>query len=83
MTTDAISPASAERLLDQLSGYVSDLRTRLGAGPASDGLRLWRGVLELVAASLAGIVADDVLWRGFGALDGEDFREWLGRHGAS
>src|SRR5262249_44048000 len=23
------------------------------------------------------------LWRGFDALDEEDFREWLGRHGAS
>ena len=49
----------------------------------SDRVRLWRGVLELVAASLAGIVRDDVLWRGFGVLDDEDLRAWLGRHGAS
>ncbi len=28
-------------------------------------------------------MADDVVWRGFGALDEEDLREWLGRHGAS
>ena len=46
-------------------------------------MRLWRGVLELVAASLAGIVHDDVLWRGFGVLDEYDLRAWLGRHGAS
>jgi uncharacterized protein with NAD-binding domain and iron-sulfur cluster len=59
------------------------LRTQLGTGEASDRLRLWRGVLELVAGSLAGIVRDDVLWRGFGALDEEDLREWLGRHGTS
>src|SRR5207302_1651741 len=26
---------------------------------------------------------DDVLWRGFDALDEEDLREWLGRNGAS
>ncbi len=40
-------------------------------------------MLELAAASLTGIVRDDVLWRGFAALDEEDLREWLGRHGAS
>ena len=75
--------AAMEQLLDELFGYVSDLRTKLGTGEASDRLRLWRGVVELVAATLAGIVRDDVLWRGFGALDEEDLREWLGRHGAS
>ena len=47
---------------------------QLGDGEASDRVRLWRGVLELVAASLAGIVDDDVLWRGFGVLDEEDLR---------
>jgi uncharacterized protein with NAD-binding domain and iron-sulfur cluster len=46
-------------------------------------LRFWRGVLELVAASLAGIVRDDVMWRGFATIDEDDFRAWLGRHGAS
>ena len=49
----------------------------------SDRVRLWRGALELVAASLAGIIRDEVLWRGFAMLDEEDLREWLARHGAS
>jgi uncharacterized protein with NAD-binding domain and iron-sulfur cluster len=70
-------------LLEQLSGYVGELRARVATTEASDRLALWRGVLELVAASLKGIVADDVLGRGFDVLDEEDLREWLGRHGAS
>ena len=36
-----------------------------------------------MAAALAGLVRDDVLWRGFGVLDDEDLREWLCRHGAA
>ena len=72
-----------EHLTDELFAQVRDLRARLTAAGDSDRMRLWRGVLELVAASLAGIVRDDVLWRGFGALDEEDLRAWLRRHGAS
>lgn len=75
--------ASVERLLEDLFGHVAELQARVERRPGSDRLRLWRGVLELVAASLAGVVADDVMRRGFGALDGEDLRAWLGRHGAS
>lgn len=76
-------PSAVNGLLEQLFDYVGELQDRLERGGASDRVRFWRGVLELVAASLAGVVADDVLWRGFGALDGEDLRVWLGRHGAS
>ncbi len=75
--------AGVEQLTDELFDHVRDLRARLATAGDSDRLRLWRGVLELVAASLAGIVRDDVLWRGFGVLDEEDLREWLRRHGAS
>ena len=74
---------AVDRLLDELFGYVSELRAKLATQEVSDRLRLWRGVLELVAATLAGIVRDDALWRGFASLDEEDLREWLGRHGAS
>jgi uncharacterized protein with NAD-binding domain and iron-sulfur cluster len=75
--------AGVNKLLEELVGHVSDLRAQLGTEGGSDRVRLWRGVLELVAGSLAGVVRDDVLWRGFGALDEEDLREWLGRHGTS
>jgi uncharacterized protein with NAD-binding domain and iron-sulfur cluster len=75
--------AGVNKLLEELFGHVSDLRAQLTAENGSERLRLWRGVLELVAGSLAGIIRDDVLWRGFGAVDEEDLREWLGRHGTS
>jgi uncharacterized protein with NAD-binding domain and iron-sulfur cluster len=70
-------------LIDRLWNAVRDLRSRYAGREMSDRVRLWCGVLELMAASLAGIVRDDVVWRGFGVLDDEDLREWLTRHGAS
>ena len=70
-------------MLETLAGQIGELRSQLAAREASDRLRLWREVLELIAASLAGVVHDDVLMRGLGILDDEDLREWLGRHGAS
>jgi uncharacterized protein with NAD-binding domain and iron-sulfur cluster len=70
------------RLVSELQRHVHELQAQVTGPAASDRVRLWRGVLELVAASLAGIVRDDVLWRGFNSLDEEDLREWLGRHGA-
>jgi uncharacterized protein with NAD-binding domain and iron-sulfur cluster len=75
--------AAIEPLLGALSAQVGGLRRELGGRELGDRVRLWRGVLELVSASLAGIIHDDVLWRGFGVLDEHDLRAWLGRHGAS
>jgi uncharacterized protein with NAD-binding domain and iron-sulfur cluster len=75
---DAVDP-----MLERLAGQVRELRSQVAEHGASDRLRLWREVLELMSASLAGVVHDDVLVRGFGVLDDEDLREWLGRHGAS
>ena len=72
-----------DQLLDELAHHVRELLSRAERGSMSDRARLWYGVLELVAAALRGIVRDDVVWRGFGPLDEEDLREWLGRHGAS
>lgn len=77
-----ISIAALEHPLDELVGYVRDLSITAETAKRHDRVRLWRGVLELVAASLRGIIRDDVMRRGLGALDGEDLREWLGRHGA-
>lgn len=54
------------------SGARSKLRGRDGAVLAS-----------LVARCSLGVARDRLLERGFGAVDGEDFRAWLRRHGAS
>ena len=75
---DAVDP-----MLERLAGEVRQLGSQLADRAGSDGARLWREVLELLAASLVGVVRDDVLLRGLGVLDDEDLREWLGRHGAS
>lgn len=82
-TPRAKHEAAVDPLIERLLRQVGDLRSELQEQLASDRARLWSGVLELVAASLAGIVHDDVLWRGFAVLDHQDLREWLGRHGAS
>jgi uncharacterized protein with NAD-binding domain and iron-sulfur cluster len=74
--------AVVEPLVDRLLAHVRELQRAVAEEEITDRVRLWRGVLELVAASLAGIIRDDVLWRGFGALDEEDLRDWLRRHGA-
>ena len=76
-----MSTPAVEQLIAALFEHVRRLGGQLTGGETSDRVRLWRGVLELVAASLAGIVNDGVLWRGFDVLDAEDLREWLGRHG--
>ncbi len=75
--------AAIEPLLEALSEQVRGLRRAVGGRAISDRVRLWRGVLELVSATLTGIVRDDILWRGFAVLDEYDLRAWLGRHGAS
>jgi uncharacterized protein with NAD-binding domain and iron-sulfur cluster len=43
--------------------------------------RLWI-LMDLGLSTVIGIIADDVIGRGFDAIDDEDFRGWLGRHGA-
>ena len=46
--------------------------------------RVWH-FLDLMRATLLGIVADGLLWRdeGFTAIDDRDYREWIAGHGAS
>jgi uncharacterized protein with NAD-binding domain and iron-sulfur cluster len=49
------------------------------------GLRRSWHLLSVVGATLRGIVADGLLTdpRGFRKIDGEDYRAWIGRHGAT
>jgi uncharacterized protein with NAD-binding domain and iron-sulfur cluster len=39
--------------------------------------------LDLACAAVKGMLADNVIFRGFDPLDGEELRDWLRRHGAS
>lgn len=73
------------RLVRETACLAADLRAqvveRLAAGPEP---HLW-AMADLVLAAVAGILADGVLDdpRGLDALDDEDARAWLARHGAS
>jgi uncharacterized protein with NAD-binding domain and iron-sulfur cluster len=50
---------------------------------ADDDLRLFFMLLDLTAAMVSGIEKDRLWQRGFGAINEEEFRAWLRRHGAS
>lgn len=39
--------------------------------------------LDFLLANLIGILEDELLTRGFNSIEGQDYREWLGKHGAS
>ncbi len=49
---------------------------------STPGRRLWL-LMDFGIANLRGYLADDILHRGFTALDGIDYRAWLRSHGAS
>lgn len=59
--------------------FVADLQHVVDQ---SDQARRLLIALELGAALLRGVIADRVMFRGFEALDDEEFRAWLARHGA-
>ena len=47
-----------------------------------NGVRFLFVLADLVASTLSGIVEDELLERGFSAVDDEELRAWLARHGA-
>ncbi|HKY16707.1 MAG TPA: NAD(P)-binding protein [Microthrixaceae bacterium] len=65
-----------------LSAARDQLRRMVGDDPAR---RRWFELLDLVVTSLRGIVTDGLLVdpRGLRAIDGEEFCDWLRRHGAA
>jgi uncharacterized protein with NAD-binding domain and iron-sulfur cluster len=73
---------------ERAAAVVRGLRARLAR--AAEGVleaeASWRRMwiqLDLALTALAGIAADRLVDRGFAAIDDEDFRAWLRRHGAS
>jgi uncharacterized protein with NAD-binding domain and iron-sulfur cluster len=69
-----------------LDPIVDRLRKNVGSRVGEDtaARRVWH-FLDLMRATLRGIVADDLLRRpeGFAAIDDYDYREWVARHGAT
>jgi uncharacterized protein with NAD-binding domain and iron-sulfur cluster len=59
------------------------LSERFMGNMESSALRRTWAVLELGLVIARGVLLDNVLSTGFNAMDREDFRSWLARHGAS
>lgn len=55
---------------------------RIDMADLDDALRRDAIMADLALTALGGMLRDDVLRRGFDALDGEDARAWFARHGA-
>lgn len=80
----------ADRVVSKKSGagrLVARLRARIGRAVSSlaedAAWRRWWIQVDLALTALVGIAEDAVIDRGFEAIDDEDFRAWLARHGAS
>jgi uncharacterized protein with NAD-binding domain and iron-sulfur cluster len=60
-------------------------RALADAAEADDGLRRTWHLVSVITATVRGIVADGLLTdpRGFRKINGEDYRAWIGRHGAA
>ena len=70
--------ANAPRLAIEAiaAGLTSTVQDR--PGPR----RLWH-LLDLVSAQTRGLIADDLLRRGFQSIDHLEYRDWIARHGAA
>jgi uncharacterized protein with NAD-binding domain and iron-sulfur cluster len=78
----AVPTGSLDVLSEQLDRMRVDLEVVVGRGDPS--LRRLGELVDLVVTCCLGLVRDRLLVdpRGFGAIDDEDFRGWLRRHGA-
>ena len=78
----AVPAGTLDVVGEQLDRMRVDLEVVISRGDPS--LRRLADLVDLVVTCCLGIVRDRLLVdpRGFGAIDDEDFRDWLGRHGA-
>ena len=79
----ARAETDVDAVLRLLERFVARLETLIGDAMSAHDLtrRLWT-LASLVVVVVRGIVADGVLTKGFDAIAGVDFRDWLHRHGA-
>jgi len=82
---DPVPPNKARHseMVDQLAELARVLGALHLELPHSTPLRDGYIEADLIVAVLRGLVDDDVATRGIDAIDGENYRDWLARHGAS
>lgn len=80
----ASAPPAHHGLLDRAFDAVRDAVRDLGHEEQAvhEQLREYASAIDLAMAVARGIVADGLLERGFGSVNGEELSEWLARHGA-
>lgn len=72
-----------QRLQSHLSGFRHWLWEQyVFPNLDDDDLRLFFSMLDLLSTILVGVLDDEIIERGFGAVDDEELRGWLRRHGA-
>ncbi|WP_224372698.1 FAD-dependent oxidoreductase [Hyalangium versicolor] len=76
-------PTQLDALLWLVEESFARLQARFTRNMENSAVRKLWGVLELGLVMTRGVLRDGVLSKGFNAIDGEDFRAWLARHGAS
>lgn len=76
---ETLPTSEAVSLLESFRSRLSQLMRR------TEGSSRMFELLDLVATSVRGILADGLLTdpRGFAAVNGEEYRDWLRRHGAA
>jgi uncharacterized protein with NAD-binding domain and iron-sulfur cluster len=78
-----VAAAAHDEALALLADGVALVKRLSDANPNSGALREAFLNMDLAVTALRGIVADDVIGKGLDAIDGENYHEWLARHGAS
>jgi len=75
--------AEHAEVLNLLADAVALAKRLSEADPSNAALRATFLNIDLAVTTLRGIIDDDLVVKGIDSIDGENYREWLERHGAS
>lgn len=80
----ALGATPRRALLALLDDALKELRERLSrSGKEDDARRRFLVAADLVLAAITGAIEDEVVLRGFDAIDDQEITAWLRKHGAS
>ena len=76
-------PVQLSMLIRTVRAARAHPQMRRHLGSPDDAARRIAEVLDLGFATIVGMIADGLVFKGFAAADGEEWRDWLRRHGAN